>query len=74
MTQKFVRETLARAGLGAVVSGEQLADVLNLHVRTILRIRSQGRFLQPIDRNTYDLDTVVDWLCANPRYMTRITR
>ena len=71
MTQKFIRETLARAGVGAVVSGQQLAKALRISPSTVRMAKMDGRIRQ-VDRDTYELEAVVDWLMAQPRYLTKI--
>ncbi len=71
MNKKKIREILAGVGISEVVSTRYLAAALKLSPRTIASARKKGE-LRQIDRGTYDLDSIVEWLFARPRYITRV--
>lgn len=71
MNKTAIRNLLADLGISGVVSSRRLAHALNLSIRTISAEKLKGHIRQ-VDRNTYDLESIVEWLHAHPRYMTRI--
>ena len=66
-----IRTMLVDSGVDVVVTTRGLADALGLSVRTITGAKNKGE-LKQLDRNCYDLDSVVEWLYAYPRYLTGI--
>ena len=71
MNKTAIRTLLAGLGISGVVSSKRLADALKISIRTINAEKLRGHVRQ-IDRNTYDLESIVEWLYSHPRYMTRI--
>ena len=71
MNKSKIRELLAAAGVAGVVKGAQLAAALKISKRTVANAKTKGE-LKQVDRGTYAADAVVEWLYANPRYLTRI--
>lgn len=71
MNKNAIRNLLIQAGVVGVVTTRRLADTLNLNVRTICAAKNKGK-LHQIDRNTFDLDSIVEWLYAHPRYIARL--
>ena len=71
MTKTFIRNALQTAGIYGVVTTRRLADVLRISVRTIGAAKNRGE-LRQIDRNTFELESIVEWLYAHPRYFTKI--
>lgn len=71
MNKTAIRTLLAGLGISGVVSSKRLADALKISIRTINAEKLKGHVRQ-IDRNTYDLESIVEWLYSHPRYMTRI--
>ena len=68
-----IRTMLVDSGVDVVVTTRGLAEALGLSVRTITGAKNKGE-LKQLDRNCYELDSVVEWLYANPRYITGIRR
>lgn len=68
-----IRTMLVDSGVDVVVTTRGLADALGLSVRTITGAKNKGE-LKQLDRNCYDLDSVVEWLYAHPRYITGIRK
>lgn len=70
MNKTAIRTLLIELGITGVVSTRKLAETLNLAKRTIASEKLKGHIRQ-IDRNTYDLEGIVEWLHRFPRYLTR---
>ena len=66
-----IRKMLVDSGVDVVVTTRGLADALGLSVRTITGAKNAGQ-LKQLDRNCYELESIVDWLYAHPRYLTRV--
>lgn len=71
MNKTEIRELLERHGITGVVSTRIIARVLSLSGKTINEAKNCGK-LKQIDRNTYDLDSIVNWLHGNQRYLVRL--
>ena len=71
MNKTRIREFLEQSGIAGVVTTRQLAEKLNISVRTVNSAKNKG-WLRQIDRNTFDIDSIVDWLFNHPRYITGI--
>ena len=68
-----IKEMLVDSGVEEVITTRNLAGALGLSVRTITGAKNKGE-LKQLDRNCYDLDSVVEWLYAHPRYITGIRK
>jgi len=71
--KECIRRMLVDSGVDEVTTTRNLAGALGLSVRTITGAKNKGE-LKQLDRNCYDLDSIVEWLYANPRYITGIRR
>lgn len=71
MNKTKIRELLEQAGIAGVVTTRCLAEKLGISVRTVNSVKNKGQ-LRQIDRNTFDLDSIVEWLYAHPRYIARL--
>ena len=71
MNKNQIRELLLRNGISGIVSGNYLAEKLGFNVRTINKEAETGR-LHKIDRNSYDMESVVQWLFARQRYAVKL--
>ena len=71
MNKTAIQTLLIELGITGVVSTRKLAETLNLAKRTIASEKLKGHIRQ-IDRNTYDLEGIVEWLHRFPRYLTRL--
>ncbi len=68
MNKTAIRTLLIDLGITGVVSTRKLAETLNLAKRTIASEKLKGHIRQ-IDRNTYELEDIVEWLHRYPRYL-----
>lgn len=68
MNKTAIRTLLIELGITGVVSTRKLAETLNLAKRTIASEKLKGHIRQ-IDRNTYGLEDIVEWLHRHPRYL-----
>ena len=73
ITKGNIRTMLVDSGVDVVVTTRGLADALGLSVRTITGAKNAGQ-LKQLDRNCYELESIVDWLYAHPRYITGIRK
>jgi hypothetical protein len=73
ITRTAIKDILTENGLGIAVTTQRLADFLHVTGRTITGQKNSGK-LKQVRRNTFDIDAVVDWLYANPQYITKIQR
>lgn len=71
MNKNQIRELLLRNGISGIVSGNYLAEKLGFNVRTINKEAETGR-LHKVDRNSYDIESVVQWLFARQRYAVKL--
>lgn len=71
MNKTAIKNLLAQAGISGVVTTKRLADALKMSVRTVNGAKNKGD-LRQIDRNTFDTDSIVDWLFRRPRYLNRM--
>lgn len=71
MNKNQIRELLLRNGICGIVSGNYLAEKLGFTVRTINKEAETGR-LHKVDRNSYDMESVVQWLFARQRYAVKL--
>ena len=71
ITKVYIKSALTEAGISGVVATKRIADALHLSVRTINNAKNRGH-LKAADRNAFDVDAIVEWLYAHPRYLTRI--
>lgn len=71
MNKTQIRELLERNGISGIVSGNYLAEKLGFNIRTINKEAETGR-LRKIDRNAYDLDSVIQWLFTRQRYAVKL--
>lgn len=73
ITRTAIKEILIQNGLGIAFTTNKLAEVLQVTNRTITGQKNSGK-LKQVRRNTFELDSVVDWLYSNPQYITKIQR
>ena len=71
MNKNQIRELLTKHGICGIVSGNYLAEKLGFTVRTINKEAETGR-LHKVDRNSYDMESVVQWLFARQRYAVKL--
>ena len=69
MNKKEIEALLA--GMRSVVSAKQLSDYIGLSIRMIYNLKNKGK-LHTVDRGTFCKADVVNFLLANPRYITMI--
>lgn len=68
MNKTEIEAAIRAHGITGITSTERLAHVLRLSARTIYAAKNGGG-LKQIDRNTFALADVVNWLHGNPRYL-----
>lgn len=73
MNKQLIKEMLSPCFTAGVATTSQIAGFLNLSCRTISTAHEKGK-LRKIDRGVYSIDDVVNWLFANPRYISKITK
>jgi hypothetical protein len=73
MNKQLLKEMLSPCFTAGVATTSQIAAFLNLSYRTISGASEKGK-LRKIDRGVYNIDDVANWLCANPRYIAKITK
>ena len=71
MNKNKIREMLAAAGIVGVTNRLRLAAALKISPRTVSDAKTKGE-LKQVDRGTYSVDGIVEWLFANPRYLSRL--
>ena len=69
-TAKSVREWLLERGAKGILSTSAVANVVGCSKRTVKNAENSGE-LPSIDKCTYELDSVVQWLLKHPRYMAQ---
>lgn len=72
-THKSVKQWLVDHGAMGVLSISAISLIVGVSKRTIKDAERAGK-LKNIDKCTYELDAVVDWLVKNPRHMAQGTR
>lgn len=72
MNKTEIKNLLLSRGLCGVASTRRVAEALRLNVRTITAAKNNGQLTQ-IDRNTFTIDSVVNWLHGHQRYLVKIT-
>ncbi len=72
MNKTEIKNLLIAHGVNGVISAKDLAKILGFATNTINDAKLRGE-LRSIDRGTYALNAVVDWLYARQRFLTRIT-
>ena len=72
-TRKAVKQWLIDHGAKGVISTSAVALIVGVSKRVVKDAERAGK-LPAIDKCTYILDAVVDWLVKNPRYMAQGTR
>lgn len=72
-THKAVKQWLIEHGAKGVMSATAISLIIGVSKRTIKDAERAGK-LPAIDKCTYEVDTVVDWLIDNPRYIAQGTR
>ena len=71
MNKTEIKRLLTEHGLAGVATTRRVADVLGITVQTINAAKNAGKIRQ-LDRNCYDVDSIVNWLYGNPRYLVKI--
>ena len=71
MNKTEIRNFLSQLGLTGVVTTKGLAEFLGLAPQTINAAKNAGK-LHQLDRNCFDINSIVNWLFENPRHLTRI--
>ena len=70
---KSVKEWLVEHGAQGVLGLSAVSLIIGVSKRTVKDAERSGQ-LKAIDKCTYTIDAVVDWLIANPRHMAPGTR
>jgi len=71
MNKTEIKRLLTEHGLAGVASTKRVADILGITVQTINAAKNSGK-LRQLDRNCYEVDSIVNWLFGKPRYLVRI--
>ena len=71
MNNTEIRNLLSQLGLTGVVTTKGLAEFLGLAPQTINAAKNAGK-LHQLDRNCFDINSIVNWLFENPRHLTKI--
>lgn len=71
MNKTEIKRLLSEHGLAGVASTKRVAEVLGFCLRVISAAENKGQLPQ-IDRNTYDIDSIVNWLHGHQRYLVRL--
>ena len=69
-TKKAIKEWLIEKGARGIISTNALAVIIGCSRRVIKDAENANQF-KILDKCTYDLDSVVDWLMKNPRYVAQ---
>lgn len=69
-TKKSIKEWLVKRGAKGIISTNAVALIIGCSRRVIKDAENAGAF-KILDKCTYDLDSVVDWLMKNPRYIAQ---
>lgn len=69
-TKKGVKEWLIRQGAKGIISTNAVAVIIGCSRRVVKDAENAGD-IKAIDKCTYDLDSVVEWLWKNPRYIAQ---
>lgn len=73
MNKKEIKEILLPYFTAGVITEKHLAEALKYERRVINTNKNKG-LLRQVDRGTYAIDDVVNWLFAAPRYLRRMSR
>lgn len=71
-TQKSIREWLLERGAKGIISTTAVAEIVGVSERTVKNAENSGE-LSVVDKRTYTLDSVVEWLMKNQRYVAQDT-
>ena len=71
MNKNAIKELIAPCFTGGIASSQKLASFLGYERHILILAKNKGK-LKQIDRGVYTIDDVVNWLSANPRYLSRI--
>jgi hypothetical protein len=69
-TKKSIKEWLIKRGAKGIISTNAVALIIGCSRRVIKDAENEGAF-KILDKCTYDLDSVVDWLMKHPRYIAQ---
>lgn len=69
-TKKSIKEWLIKRGAKGIISTNAVALIIGCSRRVIKDAENDGAF-KVLDKCTYDLDSVVDWLMKHPRYIAQ---
>jgi hypothetical protein len=72
-THKAVKQWMIDHGAMGVLSVSAVSLIVGVSKRTVKDAERAGK-LKTIDKCTYSLDAVVEWLVQNPRYIAQDTR
>lgn len=72
MNKTAIKELISPCFIAGIASEKTIASFLKYERHTLCIARNKGK-LKQIDRGVYAIDDVVNWLCANPRYLSRIS-
>ena len=72
MNKTAIKELISPCFTAGVATEIVIASFLKYERRTLNAAKNKGK-LKQIDRGVYAIDDVVNWLCANPRYLSRIS-
>jgi hypothetical protein len=69
-TKKGIKEWLVSKGAAGIISTNAVAQIIGCSRRVIKNAENDGAF-KILDKCTYDLDSVVEWLWKHPRYIAQ---
>lgn len=68
-----IRDWLTERGARSIMSASAVATIIGVTARVIKNAESRQE-LSSIDKSTYPIESVVQWLYANPRYIRQNVR
>lgn len=69
-TKKNVKAWLISKGAKGIITANGVAYIIGIHARTVKDAERAGK-ITPIDKCTYTLDDVAQWLYENPRHIAQ---
>ena len=71
MNKSAIKELIAPCFTAGVASVQEVCGFLKYNRHTLNSEKNKGK-LKQIDRGVFAIDDVVNWLFANPRYLSRV--
>lgn len=68
-----IREWLTERGAKGLMSASAIATIIGVTPRVIKNAEARGD-LSIVDKSTYPIESVIEWLYANPRYIRQNVR